>query len=75
MELKETKEGTEERSDFRWRRPIQRSPRDPDLYWRVYAQYGDSQRRPRHGSASARAAPVPIDEWFKLEVFWKSGLT
>ena len=71
MELKET--GTPS-SDFRWAILIQRDPLREDLYWRTHAQYGDLQSSPDAWVCTSTAAPVPVGEWFKFEVYWRSGI-
>jgi len=58
-----------QRSDFRWNINVKRSPGTP-LYWWVNAQFGDLQDSPKAWECTS-TVPVPLNEWFLLEVFWK----
>ena len=60
-------------SDYRWSLLIIRNPRvHPRLFWRVEAQELVPQRKFAWGIKNT-SVPVPIGEWFLLEVFWKQS--
>jgi hypothetical protein len=58
-----------QRSDFRWNINVKRSP-GTQLFWWVKAQFGDLQDSPPAWECVS-TVPVPVDQWFLLEVFWK----
>ncbi len=70
MEWKETGPAGE-RADFRWNINIKRSVGVDNLYWWTEAQYGDLANSPKAWTCKSFEVPVPIDEWFLFEVFWK----
>jgi hypothetical protein len=69
----EAKETGAPRADFRWEIFIRRDPRIAELFWATRAQFGDLQKSPVAWECTSKV-PVPVGEWFMLEVFWKLGV-
>jgi len=57
--------------DYRWGVYIYRDKNDKTKpYWHVKGQYLKKPGRPNHWQVSNKDVPVPLDTWFKFEVFW-----
>ncbi len=63
------------RADFRWNINVRRSKGVDDLYWWTNAQFGDLANSPKAWDCRSTGVPVPVDEWFLFEVFWKLDTT
>lgn len=72
-QIMEVKETGAPRADFRWGIYIRRDRGGDKLFWGTRAQFGDLQNSPSAWECTSHV-PVPVGEWFLLEVFWKLGL-
>ena len=70
----EAKETGRPRADFRWEIFIKRDRGIDKLFWATRAQFGDVQKSPVAWECTSNV-PVPLGEWFELEVFWKLGVS
>jgi len=75
MECKEPKRlPGKQNYDYRWNLHIYKDKQTGKPYWVINAERGNPEHV-RHFQITNKDVPVPVDEWFKVEYFWKHHVT